>query len=86
MTGQKDNVSKGKIVFDDKNQEKKPWACSGQTCSRPLTVFLSQRFVLLLNIFACFWRMHLSKTFDEYTVWVETLCSAAGYVSFSPRL
>ena len=68
MTDQEDNIILGKIVFDDNNQERKSWACLGQTCSRSLIVFLSQLFVILLIIFGCFWRIHLSETFDESTV------------------
>ena len=34
----------------------------GQTCSRCLIVFLYELFVILLIIFGCFWRIHLSKT------------------------
>ena len=71
MTDQEDNTNLGKIVFDDNNQEKKSWACLGQTCSRSLIVFLSQLFVILLIILGCFWRSHLSKTCDESTVWLE---------------
>ena len=86
MTDQEDNINLGKIVFDDNNQERKSWACLGQTCSRSLIVFLSQLFVILLIIFGCFWRIHLSKTCDESTVWVGILCSAAGYILPPPRL
>ena len=70
MTDQEDIFNLGKIFFDDNNQERKSWACLGQTCSRSLIVFLSQLFVILLIIFGCFWRIHLSKTCDESTVWV----------------
>ena len=80
MTDQEDNINLGKIVFDDNNQERKSWACLGQTCSRSLIVFLSQLFVILLIIIGCFWKIHLSKTCDESTVWVGILCSAAGYI------
>ena len=86
MTDQEDYFNLGKIVFDENNQEKKSWACLGQTCSRSLFVFLSQLFVILLIIFSCFWRIHLSKTCDEPTVWVGCLCSAAGINFPSPRL
>ena len=86
MTDQEDNINLGKLVFDDNNQEIKPWSCFGQTCSRPLIVFLSQLFVILLIIFGCFWRIHLSKTCDESAVCVGNLCSAAGYIFPSPRL
>ena len=68
MTDQVDEINLGKIVFDDNNHEKKYWACLGQTCSRSLIVFLSQFFVILLIIFGCFWRFHLSKNCDESTV------------------
>ena len=80
MTDQEDENILGKAVFDDKNQERKSWACWGQICSRSLLTFLSQHFVILLIIFGCFSRIHLSKTFKESTVWFEILCSAAGYI------
>ena len=78
MTDQEDIINLGKIVFDDNNQGRKFWARLGQTYSRSLIVFLSQLFVILLIIFGCFWRIHLSETCDESTVWVGILCSAAG--------
>ena len=59
MIDQEDNINLSKIVVDDNNQEIKPWACLGQTCSRFLNVFLSQLFFILLIIFGCFWRFHL---------------------------
>ena len=43
-----------KIIFEDNNEERKSWACLGQTCSRSLIVFLSQLSVILLTIFECF--------------------------------
>ena len=64
---------------------KKLWSCSRQTCSRCLIVFLSQLFVILI-IFGCFWRIHLSKTCDETSVRVRIWCSRAGYILKSPRL
>ena len=86
MTDQEDNINLGKIDFDDNNQESKSRNCLGQTCSLSLFVFLSQFFVILLVIFGCFWRIHLSKTCDESTVSVGILCSAAGYILPSTRL
>ena len=86
MTDPEHKISLEKIVFDDNNQQKKSWSCLGQTCSRSLLVLLSLLFVILLIIFGCFWRIHLSKTCDEATVWVGILCSAAGYILLSPRL
>ena len=73
MIAQEDKINPCKIVFDDNNQERKSWSCMGQTCSRSLFVFLSQLFVILLIISGCFWRIHLSKTCDESTVWVGLL-------------
>ena len=86
MTDQEGNINLGEIVFDDNNQERKSWACLGQTCYRSLIVFLSQLFAILLIIFGFLWRIHLSKTCDESTVWFGNLCSAAGYILPSPRL
>ena len=79
MTDQEKNINLGKNVFDDNNQERKSWACLGQTCFRSLIVFLSHLFVILLIISGCFWKIHLSKTCEESTIWVGLLCSAAGY-------
>ena len=49
-------------------------------------MFLSQLFVIVLIIFGCFWKIHLSNFSEEPTVWVVILCSAAAYVSTSLRL
>ena len=68
MTDQEDNINLGKSVFDDNNQERKPWACLGQTCSRSWFVGLSQLFVILLIIFGCFWSLPYWKTWDESTM------------------
>ena len=54
MTDQEDNINLGKTVFHENNQERKSWACLGQTCSRTLVVFLSQVYVILLIIFGWF--------------------------------
>ena len=86
MFDQEDILNLGKIVFDDNNQERKSWSCLGQTCSKSPIVFLPQLSVILLIIFGCFWRIHLSNTCDESIVWVRNLCSAAGYILLSPRL
>ena len=86
MTDQEGNIILGKIFFDDNNQERKSWACLGQTCSRSLIVFLSHLFVILLIIFVCFWRINFSKLSAESIVWVGFLCSAAGYFLPSPKL
>ena len=80
MTELEDKINLDKNVFDDNNQERKSWSCLGQTCYRSLIVFLYKLSVILLIIFGCFWRIHLSKTCDESTVWVGILCSAAGYI------
>ena len=86
MTDQEGNINLGKIVSDDNNQEKKSSACLGQTCSGSQIVFLSRLFVILLITFGCFWRIHLSKTCGESTVWVGFLWSSAGYILPSPSL
>ena len=86
MPDHTDNIKLHKIVFDDQNIERRLWSCLRQTCSRSLIVFLSQFFVIILIICSCFWRKHLAKTCEESTVWVGTLCSAAGYILPSPNL
>ena len=86
MPDHTDSFSLDKNVFDDQNVEKRLWSYLGQTCSRYLFVFLSQFFVILLIVSGCFWRIRLSKTCDESTVWVGILCSAAGYILLSRKL
>ena len=79
MTDKEDKINQGKSVFDGSNQERKSWACLGQTCSRSLIAFLSKPFVILLIILGCFWRIQFLKKCDESAFWVGILCSAAGY-------
>ena len=86
MTDLGDKINLGEIVFEDNNQERESLSCLGQTCSRSLIVFLSQLLVMLLIIFGCFWKIHISKACDESNVRIGTLCSAAGYNIPSPRL
>ena len=86
MSDHPDIIKLVKIVFDDQNVEKRLWSCLGQTCSGSLIVFLSHFIVIFLQICGCFWRIHLAKTCDESTVWVDILCSAAGCILPSPNL
>ena len=85
MTGQEDDINLGKSVLEDNNTERKSWTSSAQTCSRSLIVSLLQIFVILLFSCSHFWRVLPSKICDESTVWLEVLCSAAGYKLLSPR-
>ena len=48
-------------------------------------IVLVSNLNLLIN-FSSFWRIRLSKTFDELTVWVGNSCSVAVYILPSPRL
>ena len=86
MLDHTDNINLDKIVFDDQNVERRSWSCLGPACSRLLIVFLSQFFVIPLIVCGCFWRIHLAKACDEFTVWLGILCSAAGYILPSPKL
>ena len=83
MTDQEDNINLSRIVFDGNNQERKSWACLGQTCSRSLIVFLSQLFVILLIIICCFWKIHLSKLVTNQLFGLE-FC-AVRQDTFSPH-
>ena len=74
MVDQGDNNNLTRLVFYDNNEERKSWAYLGQTCSRSLTVFLSQLFPFLVNIFSCFWKIHVSKTCAETIVWLTFFC------------
>ena len=74
MPDHTDYINLNLLIFDDQNVERRSWSCLGQTCSRSLIVFLSQFFVKPLKICGCFWRIHLTKTCDESTVWVGVLC------------
>ena len=65
MTDREVEINLNNIVCDDNNQKRKSWVCFGQTCSRSLIGFLSQLFVILLNIFDCFRRIYISKACDE---------------------
>ena len=86
MPDHTNNINLDKIVSDDQKVGRGSWSCLGQTCSRSVVVFLSQFYEILLIICVCFWRIHLAKTCDESTIWVGTLCSAAGYILPSPKI
>ena len=76
----------GNFVCDDNNQERQPWKCFGQTCNRSLVVFLSQFFVILVNLACCIVRMTLATTCEETTVWIAILSSTVGYLLPSLKL
>ena len=59
--GWKKILNPEKIVFDDNNRDRKPCCCLKQSCSRSLTVFLSELCVILLIVFGGFWTIHLSQ-------------------------
>ena len=61
MTDQEDNINLAKIVFDDNYQQRKSWACLGQTCSRSSIVFLFQLFVFFLLSLVGFGKFILQK-------------------------
>ena len=84
MTDREGNVNLSKNVFG--NQEIKSWSCLGQTCERYLIVFLSQLFYDFADYLCLLLETSSSKTCDEPTVWVERLCSVAGYILLSARL
>ena len=80
MNELEDKINPGIFVVNDNNQDRKSWSCLGQPCSTSLTVFLSQRFVNLLIIFHCLWRIHLSESCVESTARDGIFCSAAEYI------
>ena len=82
MTDLEDKINLGKNVFGHINQEKKSWSYLGQTCSGSLIVFLSQLFVILLIIFGYFWKIRLSKTCDESTVFGLEFCAVRQDTSY----
>ena len=61
MTDQEDNNNLGINVSEDNHQERKPWACLGQTCSRLLIVFLSQ----FLSFFDHLWLLLENLRFEK---------------------
>ena len=81
-----DNNKLDKFAYDDNNQERKSWTLFGTILFQLSDCLLVPSCVILYITFGCFWRLHLSKTCDESTVWVGILCNAAGYILPSPRL
>ena len=67
MTDQEDKINLGKIVFDDNNQEK-ILGLFGTNLFQIADCVSLPTFYYLLIIFGCFWRIDLSKAFDESTV------------------
>ena len=76
----------GNFVFDEENHERKSWKFSGRTCKRSLLVFMCQFFVIVLILACAIFRIMLSTTCEETTVWVAILSSTVGYILPSPKL
>ena len=60
----------GRYVFDEENHERKSWKFFGRTCNRSLLVFICQFFVIVLILACAIFRMLLSTTCKETTLWV----------------
>lgn len=87
MVDQPDNaLSVGNIVFDDNNQERKPWKFFGRTFSRALVVFMCQYLVLFALIVTSVVRISRAKSCEENTAWVAILSSCITYMFDPPRL
>ena len=75
-------VNLGNFVFDEENHERKSWKLFGRTCNRSLLVF----FVIVLMLVCAIFRIMLSTTCEETTVWVAILSSTVGNILPSPKL
>ena len=74
-------VKLGNFVFDEKNQEQKPWKLFGRTCNSSFLVFLCQFFVTVLLLACAIVRIMLFTTCEETTVWVAFLTSTVVFFS-----
>ena len=83
MTDQEDIINLGKIVFDDNKQERKYWACLGQTCSRSLFVFLSHFLSFFKSSLVAFGEFTFQKLVTNQLLGLD-LC-AVQQDTFYPR-
>ena len=82
MTGQPD-LAVQEFVFDENNQERKPWTLCGKPIPRSEIVFFSQ----LLVISFCIFKLSVSSSNDkDKPVWIALLASALGSILPNPTL
>ena len=78
---QADQLNIKDLVFDDKNQERPPWNCCGQTCARSLLIF----FVFLVFTFCA---VNLTINYDSSDLsafWAALLGASVGYLLPNPK-
>ena len=72
------------FVFDEENQEQKPWKLFGRTSKRSLFVFSGLVFVILLMLVYAIVQIMLSTTYEETTYCVAIF--TVDYIRPSPKL
>ena len=73
------------IVFDDKNQERKPWIVCGKNIPRSQIVFAAQVFFLFIFIIFLIANFWISDTAEQQTLWCALLTSSIAYILPNPR-
>lgn len=73
------------IVFDEENQERKPWLLCGKNIPRSEIVFFAQLFFLLVFIAFLIFKLCVTEKPEEITLWVALLTSSIGYILPNPR-
>ncbi len=76
-----DSIDSGAIglrnfVFDDKNQERKPWICCGKDIPRSHIVFAAQVSFLIISIIFLVSKLPVSETAEQQTLWCALLTSS----------
>ena len=86
MTDQPD-LGVHEFVYDENNQERKPWSLCGKPIPRSEIVFFSQLVVILMVISFCIFKLSTSSSNDQdKPVWIALLASALGAILPNPSL
>ena len=86
MVDQADQLNIKDLVFDDKNEERPPWKCCGQSCARSLLVFFCQVFFVFLVFTFC--AVNLTINYDSSDLsafWAALLGASVGYLIPNPK-
>ncbi len=73
------------MIFDDQNIERSPWPVCGHKVPRSELVFFTQVFLIFAVIVFCIFRLSVSRSCEEMTVYIAILTSTVTYLLPPPN-
>lgn len=86
MTDHADSSLARDIIFNQQQEERKPWKVCGFQWSRTAVLFIVQCTLIFMLASCALWGIIISKSCEETTVWVAVLSSTIGYILPAPSI